>query len=47
MVHGDDFTLLGSEESLDWFREQIQSRYEVKLRGRLGPEVVIFTSKES
>ena len=35
--HGDDFTLLGYEKDLDWFRDQIASRYSVKFRGRLGP----------
>ncbi len=23
VVHGDDFTILGDEVNLDWFREQI------------------------
>ena len=35
-VHGDDFTILGHEESLDWFTNRIQQRFEVKFRGRLG-----------
>ena len=38
VIHGDDFTLLGNEGALDWFRERIQERFEVKLRGRLGPD---------
>ena len=38
MVHGDDFTVLGWESSLDWFRRQISDKFEVKFRGRLGPE---------
>ena len=38
VVHGDDFTVLGDEKQLDWFREQIARRFEVKFRGRLGPE---------
>ena len=37
MVHGDDFTNLGYEENLDWFRRQISDKYEVKFRGRIGP----------
>ena len=37
VVHGDDFTVLGKEQQLDWFREQIAARFEVKFRGRLGP----------
>ena len=34
VVHGDDFTILGYEEDLDWFREHITRRFEVKIRGR-------------
>ena len=37
VVHGDDFTLLGSADNLDWFRKEISKRFEVKFRGRLGP----------
>ena len=33
-VHGDDFTVLGPESRLNWFREQIAKKFEVKLRGR-------------
>eukprot|EP00959_Pyramimonas_sp_CCMP1952_P374745 7848401-Pyramimonas_sp.AAC.1 len=36
-VHGDDFTLLGSEFDLDWFEKKIKEEFEVKVRGRLGP----------
>ena len=39
VVHGDDFTILGAERDLDWFRSQIQTRFEVKFRGRIGPDV--------
>ena len=38
VIHGDDFTVLGNEVELDWFRECIQGRFEVKFRARLGPE---------
>ena len=38
VVHGDDFTVLGHTSDLDWFRAQIKGKYEVKFRGRLGPE---------
>ena len=38
VVHGDDFTVLGSEVELDWFRERISERFEVKFRARLGPQ---------
>ena len=37
-VHGDDFTILGYEEDLDWFWKEIQERFECKHRGRLGPD---------
>ena len=39
VIHGDDFTLLGNELEGDWFRDNIQKRFEVKIRGRLGPDV--------
>ena len=29
VVYGDDFTVLGSEPELDWFRKQMSKRYEV------------------
>ena len=38
VAHGDDFTVLGHRTDLDWFRQEIIKRYEVKFRGRLGPE---------
>ena len=37
VVHGDDFTIVGNEEQLDWFRRMISERYEVKFRGRISP----------
>jgi hypothetical protein len=37
VIHGDDFTMLGSEEDLDWFSVKIEERFEVNVRGRLGP----------
>ena len=38
VIHGDDFTILGNELELDWFRDNIQAKFEVKVRGRLGPD---------
>ena len=35
VVHGDDFTALGSRAVLDWFREVTQRRTEVKFKARL------------
>ena len=37
VIHGDDFTALGHEKDLDWYREQIQVRMDTKVKGRLGP----------
>ena len=37
-VHGDDFTNIGSEEDLNWFKSQISSRFEFKHKARLGPD---------
>jgi len=36
VVYGDDFTVLGSEQELDWFRKQMKQRYEVEFKARLG-----------
>ena len=38
VVHGDDFTVLGSAADLDWFRDKISEKFEVKFKARLGPE---------
>ncbi len=35
VVHGDDFTVLGKSEQLDWFRGVIPKAMEVKFRKRL------------
>jgi hypothetical protein len=39
VVHGDDFTVLGHARELDWFRQKIKERYEVKIRARIGSEI--------
>ena len=39
VIHGDDFTILGYEWDLDWFRKKIRERYEVKVKARLGPGI--------
>ena len=36
-VHGDDFISCGLKYSLDWFESILESRYELKKGGRLGP----------
>ncbi len=35
VVHGDDFTTLGANKSLDWIRGVGQQRMEVKFKSRL------------
>ncbi len=37
VIHGDDFTILGSSENLDWFRSKMEEIFEIKVRARLGP----------
>ena len=37
-VHGDDFTLCGLEEDLDWIRDLMKSWFEIKVRAMLGPD---------
>lgn len=37
VVHGDDFTLLGHEPDLKWYRRGITAVVEVNFRGRIGP----------
>ena len=44
VVHGDDFTALGTDEALDWYTAQLQAVFELKIRGRLG---VGLESKEN
>ena len=36
-VHGDDFTAAGPKSSLDWYKQQMQKKYELTVGGRLGP----------
>ena len=38
VIHGDDFTALGRDEDLDWYREMIRSKMSTKVKGRLGPQ---------
>ncbi len=39
VVNGDDFTVLGPNKSLDWFRGLVQQRMEVKFNVRLERDV--------
>ena len=36
-VHGDDFTTAGAKPDLDWFESELESRYELRKGGRIGP----------
>ena len=36
VVHGDDFTALGTDEALDWYTKVLEAAFEIKVRGRLG-----------
>ena len=36
VVHGDDFTALGSDKNLDWYEAKLAESFELKIRGRLG-----------
>ena len=36
VVHGDDFTALGSDSELDWYEKELAKNFELKIRGRLG-----------
>ena len=36
VVHGDDFAVLGSRGSLDWFKGKIMDKFEIKHKGRMG-----------
>ena len=36
VVHGDDFTFVGEDDSLDWIEQHMKRWYEVKIRARLG-----------
>ena len=38
VVHGDDFTLLGTETDIQWLYKGMSERYSLKMRGILGPD---------
>ena len=37
-VHGDDFTVLGHIDDLNWFQKEIKPKFETKVGGIIGPE---------
>jgi hypothetical protein len=38
VVHSDDFTFEGEDRDLDWIEKKMAGWFDVKVRGRLGPE---------
>ena len=38
VVHGDDFTALGTDEALDLYEAGMKKAFEIKIRGRLGTD---------
>lgn len=36
VVYGHDFTILGGEHHVDWFKEQIRDVYEIDFQATLG-----------
>ena len=38
VVHGDDFTCLGTDASLDVYEQMMKKHFDVKLKGRIGFE---------
>lgn len=38
VIYGDDFTLLGAEHHLDWFKTEIKQVYGIEFKARLGPD---------
>ena len=39
VVHGDDFTTLAQPDQLKWLEGQFRNRFDIKLRGILGPDL--------
>ena len=38
VVHGADFTVLGTEDNIKWVFQSMSERYQHKMRGILGPD---------
>ena len=36
-MHGDDVTIMGTREDLDWFKSRMDTKFEIKHKGRMGP----------
>ena len=37
VVHGDDFTALGWEAKVNWYRDVVTGQFEAKVKRRIGP----------
>ena len=37
VIHGDDFTLFGRRDELDWFRTEMLKTFAIKVKARIGP----------
>ena len=37
VIHGDDFTALGTDEDLNWYMKMSMGMLFTKVKGRLGP----------
>ena len=38
VVHGDDFTILGTDKSIRYIEDEMRKKYQIKMRGVLGPD---------
>ena len=38
VIHGDDFAILGTEQEFKWLRDRTEATFDVKFRGRMGPD---------
>ena len=36
-MYGGGFPVLGQDKNLDWFREEMKTRFEIEVKARLGP----------
>ena len=37
VIHGDDFSIMGRSDELDWFRTEMRKAFTIKIKARLGP----------
>jgi len=46
VVHGDDFTILGTVSDIYWVKNGLEEKYELKMRGVMGPPGMPETTQE-